>query len=412
MGFLKDFLDKRIKDAAVNVVTTTYMEQLAFKELALHIGISYIANALSKCEFKTFEKGKETKGKLYYMLNVSPNPNQNSSQFINQFIEQYFYEGHALIVEHKGYLYCANHFDIDDTNPLQENIFTNVTFGSYTQNKTYKSNEVFYIKLDNKKVKTLVDNLYMQYSTLIDSALKAYKRKNGKKYKLIMEQFQAGDAKARQVYEEIIQKQLQTFVENENAVYPQYKGFDLQEMGINEQADSSDIVSMRKEVFDVTAQALKIPMSMMYGNITNMKEVWNVFLSIAIDPLADMISEEFTRKYYGFVDWKKQSFVHVDTSCINHVDILEVADSVSKAISSGVANIDELRERLNKLPLGTEFSQSYFITKNYMLAEDMLKFETQTTQESNMQTTESTPQATEPQGIEPQKGGVDNNEQE
>ena len=54
---------------------------------------------------------------------------------------------------------------------------------------------------------------------------------------------------------------------------------------------------MRKETFEVVAQALKIPLTMMYGNITNMNEIVKVFLSICIDPLADMISEELTRKY-------------------------------------------------------------------------------------------------------------------
>ena len=33
-----------------------------------------------------YHNNTEVKDKLYYTLNVSPNPNQNSSQFINKFI--------------------------------------------------------------------------------------------------------------------------------------------------------------------------------------------------------------------------------------------------------------------------------------------------------------------------------------
>ena len=84
---LFNFMEKKLEVAEISPITQKILDQLAFKELALFIGVSYIANTLSKCEFKVFEKGVEVKNRLYYMLNISPNPNQNSSQFINKFIE-------------------------------------------------------------------------------------------------------------------------------------------------------------------------------------------------------------------------------------------------------------------------------------------------------------------------------------
>lgn len=372
---LFNFLEKKVEVAEISPVTQKLLDQLAFKELALHIGISYIANTLSKCEFKVFEDGAEVKNRLYYMLNVSPNPNQNSSQFINKFVEEYFYKGESLIVPHGNFIYCADNFDIDDSNPLKEYLFHNVTFNCQQLKKKYKASEVFHIKLDNKNVKGLVDSLYMQYSEIIEQALKAYKRTNGAKYKLLLEQFRAGDPAFEKNYNEVIKKQLKAFVENDNAVYPQFKGTELQEFSNAAGKDTSDIIAMRKEVFEVVAQALKLPLSMMYGNITNMNEIVKVYLSICIDPLADMISEELTRKYYSFDEWEKGYHIKVDTSCINHVDILEVADKVDKAISSGVTNIDELRNRLGMQELNTVFSTSHFMTKNYALAENILNDE-------------------------------------
>lgn len=369
---LFNFLDRQMEVAEISPITQKLLDQIAFKELALHIGISYIANTLSKCEFKTYEEGQEVKNKLYYMLNISPNPNQNSSQFINKFIEEYYYHGHALIVPNGNCIYCADSFDIDDSNPLKEFLYYNVTFNCQQLKKKHKASEVFYMKLDNQNVKALVDSLYMQYSEVIAQALKAYKRSNGTKYKLLLEQYRAGDPAFQKVYEEVLKKQLGAFVENDNAIFPQFKGTDLQEFSSSSQKDTSDIISMRKEIFEVTAQALKIPLTMMYGNITNMNEVVKVYLSICIDPLADMIGEEMTRKYYSYEEWKKGYRIEVDTSCINHIDILEVADKVDKAIASGVANIDDMRKRLGMPELQTEFSTSHFMTKNYTLAEDML----------------------------------------
>ncbi len=371
---LFNFLEKKISTAEISTVTADMLEQIAFKELALFIGTSYIANTLSKCEFKTYKGNKEVKEKLYYMLNISPNPNQNSSQFINKFVEQYFYKGSALLVPNNDYLYCADSFDIDDSNPLKEYIFSNVSFNQQQLKKKYKASEVFYMQLDNKDVKNLVDSLYVQYSEIISLAISAYKKANGRKYKLMLEQYRAGDPQFVQAWESTIKNQLKAFIENDNAVYPQFKGTDLEEFTTTNGSskDATDIISMRKEIFDVVAQALKIPLPMMYGNITNIDEIVRVYLSFCIDPLADMISEELTRKYYSYEEWKKGDFVKVDTSCIKHTDILEVANEIYNAVGSGVVNIDDIRKRLNMNELGTDFSRQFFTTKNFVKIEDML----------------------------------------
>ena len=371
---LFNFLEKKMDDADISTITMKMMEQAAFKSLALHIAISYIANTLSKCEIKTYEKGEETKkGLLYYLLNLSPNPNQNASQFINKVIENYFYDGEALVILHNDMLYCADSFDVDEANPLKEYYYSNVCIGTQQLKKRFKASEVFHFKLDNQDVKRLVDLLYSQYSEIIALALQTFKATNGRKYKLLLENYKAGDPAFVKIYEEVIKKQLKTFIENDNAVYPQFKGTDLQEFQSSGRADTADIIAMRKEIFDTTAQAFKIPLSMMYGNITNINEIVKVYLSFCIDPLADMISEEITRKRYTYEEWQKGNYVEVDTSCINYVDILEVADKADKAIASGLVSIDELRPRLRLNPLETEFSTAHFITKNYELAENMLK---------------------------------------
>jgi HK97 family phage portal protein len=368
-----NFLGEEVDAKEIDPIASDTLNQLAFKELALYIGISYIANTLSKCEFKVYEKGEEAKNMLYYMLNVSPNPNQNSSQFIHQFIERLYYDGHALIVPHNGHIYCADDFDIEDDNPLKEAVFHNVAFNCHQARKKYKANEVFYLRLDDKKVKKLIDSLYTQYGTVIAQALSAYKRTNGAKYKYILDSYTAGDKTFQKVYEEVLKEQLKSFVEHDNGVFPQYKGTNLEKFSHGTVKDTSDITAMRKEIFEVVAQALKIPLSMMNGNITNMNEIVKVFLTICIDPLGDMIGEEFTRKYFTFEEWKNGNKVKVDTSCINHIDILEVGDEISKAIGSGVVNIDDLRTRLDMPELQTEFSKTHFITKNYDRAENMLK---------------------------------------
>lgn len=362
MGFLTDWLNKEVGN--MDIVGNKIKDQIYFRELALYIAKSYIANAISKCEFKVFEGGKEVQNELYYALNVDPNPNQNSSQFINKIINTMYDKGEALVIKQKNCLYVADGFSKEER-ALKENIFSNITVEGQGITKSYKASEVFYFRLDDQRVTSLINGLHETYGELFASALKAFKKRNGQKYKLLLERGATGDATFMEQFNTVIKKQLEAFIDNEDAVYPQFKGQDLQAMPVTVQ-NSGDVIALRKEIFEVTAQALKIPLPMMYGNITNMQEIVKVFLTFCIDPLADMFSEELTRKINTFTTWQGgKNFVRVDTRCINHIDLLDMADKADKLVSCGVYSIDEVRKVLDTQPLLTEFSQKHWITKNY-----------------------------------------------
>ena len=377
------FLEKRVSTAEItkelSVIATNAAQQAYFKELALQIAISYIANTISKCEFKVYRKGQEIQNELYYMLNVNPNPNQNSSQFLNALVTRYYRNGEVLVFpdSRRNRLYVADGFSLDEK-PFTENIFSNITIENESLNRKFKASDVFYFRLDDVRIKRLIDGAFDQYGTVMQSAIDGFIRRNGKKYKLVLDQYKAGDVEFARIYEDVLKKQLEAFVTNANAVYPQFKGTDLEEFdktAASQYGSSADVIAIRKEMFDVVAQAFKIPLSMMYGNITNINDMINMFLTFTIDPLADMIGEEITRKMYPFNDWKEGNYVKVDTSCISHVDILDVADKVDKAISSGVVCIDEVRKRLDMEALGTDFGKKHFVTKNYSTNEDTLNGE-------------------------------------
>jgi hypothetical protein len=120
------------------------------------------------------------------------------------------------------------------------------------------------------------------------------------------------------------------------------------------------------------AQAFKIPLPMMYGNITNINEIVDVFLTFCIDPLADMISEEITGKTGSFKDWNGgKNFVRVDTTRIKHFDLFDAAQDADKLLSCGLLSIDELREKCDEQPLGTDFGSKHWVTKNYTDVENM-----------------------------------------
>ena len=375
--WIVDFMGntKSSNDKDVDTVVGEIKAEIYYKELALYTAITLIANAISKCEIKTYKNNKEVKEQLYYTLNISPNANQNSSQLWHKVIEKMVYDEKALVLDINDKLYCADSFSTDP-NPILGDKYNGIRIDTLNLNHTFKSKEVLLLKLDDIHLKKLIEGLYEQYGLLLSYAIKSFKKSNSIKYKLKMSNIKAGDEKFNRLFEEVIKKQLKTFLENDNAVYPEFEGYDLQDISPkNNIKDTSDIRELRKEIFEIVGQTFKIPTSLMLGNITNMNEIVKVFLTFCIDPIADMISEELTRKVFSFEEWQKGYYIKVDTSTINHIDVLDVAEKVDKLIASGTMCIDEVRGILDLAELDSDFSKTHFITKNYDTMENRLKGE-------------------------------------
>ena len=368
-----DFLSRKLDAADYETIGINISEKSIFTELAFYIAVSYYSESISNCEFKTYENGEEVKNELYYMLNVSPNPNQNAAQFKKKLIESYFYNTETLAIPFVNHyrLYIADGFSREE-HPLTEDVFSNIAVGCESISKQFKSSEVFYFEQENRDIRQLVNILNGEYGKLISAAIDAYRRGHAEKYKLLLDNIEAGNQTFAKQYREVIKGQLETFLNSDRAVYPQFRGQVLERMPNQDQATSDDIIHIRKEIFESVAQAFKIPLSMMYGNITNVNDIVKTFLTFGLDPVANIISTEFTRKMYPFEEWKNGNFIKVDTSQVNHVSILEVADKVDKAIGSGYASIDDMRLQVGWEPLETDYSEAHFMTKNYAPADSML----------------------------------------
>lgn len=373
-----NFLDKKefveidsIKD---DKEIDSLKSEIIYKELALYTAITLIANAISKCEIKTYKDGLEVKDKIYYSLNISPNINQNSSQFWHKVIEKMIYDGEAIVLDINDNLYCADSYSVDKY-PMLGNKYNGVVIDGLQLNKIFTADGVLLFKLDNIHLKKLIDSLGSQYSKLLSYSIKKYLKSGQRKYKLKLSSIKAGDEEFNKIFEKVIRNQLKSFIESDEAVYPEYEGQNLEDISTKNNIDTSDIRELRKDIMEIIAQTFKIPLTLMSGNITNIQDVVKMFLTFCIDPIADMIGEELTRKIYGFEGWKDGKYIKVDTSTINHIDIFDVAEKVDKLISSGTNCIDEIRKVLDYPELDTDFSKTHFITKNYDTMENRLKGE-------------------------------------
>lgn len=340
--------------------------ELYYKELAIYTASSLISNAISRSEMRTFEAGLPVKKNDYYLLNVSPNRNETSSVFWHKVINRVIRDGEALVVEAGGYIYCADSYVRASERPILGDIYEGVTVGNFSFNKQFSQNDSYMFRLDNINVKALIDGMYDQYGKILSAAAKSLKQSNGQKYKLHIEGVKAGDEEFNQEFNDFIAKQLKTYMESENAVYPEFDGYKLEADPIysNGSGSAADFVELKKELFSSVAGAFHIPESMMTGNITNMADIVGSFLTFGVDPYADMITEALNKRA-GIENYMAGNYYQVDTSKILHRDIFDVAADVSNLISSGVKCIDEVREMLGDAPLNTDWSRKHFITKNF-----------------------------------------------
>ena len=342
MGLL-NWIERRIDLSDVKGMETvvgTLEERLSTKALAFYIASSYITETIAKCEIKHYVNGKETKDKWYYLLNVSPNTNENAFTLKSKFISKALYDGHALMFEHKGSLYVADSFNIEHR-PINGDLFTNISLENETKVFRRKADEVFYLNFDDQRLKRLVDSMLEDYAEILKYSFDTFKSSNNEKYKLVMNEVKVGDKDFNEKFEKVIKKQLEAFINNRKGVYPQFKGYDLQKMSESSGAtDSTDIRNITKEIFEITAQAFKMPVSMLYGNMTNVKDIISSFITFAVDTKAKIFSEELTRKTGNDEDYLNGTYFDVDTTAIVHHDIFDIADKVDKMISSGVYCVD------------------------------------------------------------------------
>lgn len=347
-------------------VTEVYL-----KELAIATAINLIASTVSKCEFRTYLNGQPEKKEEYYLWNIQPNINQNSSDFIQKWITQLCYENEALIVEVNGQLYVADHFSVTEY-ALYDDVFTNVQIKNITLQRSFRARDVIYMKLNDQNVKHFLDASYTQYGKTIAHAIRSYLRSNVEKGIVNIDTSISTRKDFQNELQKLIDDRFKPFYSAESAVLPLEKGYSYTDTSIKGNAPAAgDLTERINYQFEMAGRTFKIPKSLMLGDVSDVKEITKNFLTFAIDPLTDKAGEEITRKRYGKNDYIKGHYLEINTNAIQHIDVFDMATAADKLLSSGIYCIDELRTKLGDVPLGTDWSQKHYITKNYAEASQL-----------------------------------------
>ena len=369
LDWVKDFFGVDQATVYVNQkAIATQAVQLAIEDFAITTAINMVASSISKCEIKTYLNKEEFKGEEYYLWNVEPNKNQNSSQFMQELVSKLLYYNECLVIDINGQLIIADDFFQKEYATL-ENYFTDVSRGDMDFHRTFRMSEVLYFKLSDTDVRALLSKLMVGYNNLLNMSIGKYKRSGGRKALARIKKTGTGDKEFEKKVDDLFNNRFKSYFEAENAVIHIPDGIDYEEQnGEGSKKSTSEIVdisAITKEVFERVAQAFKISPALLKGDIADIEKLTNNFLTFCIDPLSCMMQEEINRKRFGKSAFLSGSLITIDTTRIKHIDIFDIAEKIDKLIASGGFSIDDLRIQCGLMPINTDWSKKHWITKNY-----------------------------------------------
>jgi HK97 family phage portal protein len=355
-------------DEYISIIGDIYIRELCFWS-----GVNIIANAVSKCEFKTFFNKKEVKGPEYYLWNVEPNKNQNSSGFIHKWIAKLYRNNECLVIEQNGKLLIADSFTRTPY-ALYDDKFEQVTVGDFTFNRPFFQSEVLYFQLSEKNMHQVTTGLYEAYSKLIAYSMKSFQRSRGLKGKFKYDALPAKGSPQEQVFNDLINTKFKAFLSADSAVIPLGSGHEFTELTQRTYANetSRDIRAMIDDVSDFTAKGFGIPPALMRGDVQDTSKAVDQLLTFCVDPLVDMLAEEINRKRNGYAGFAAGNYTVIDTKTIKHIDLLSVATAIDKLIGSGSFCINDIRKACGESEIDEPWAKQHFITKNYSTVADLL----------------------------------------
>ena len=390
MGMFKNFVDflfteeDEYGNSKVTLNTWTddieemYSSLWAY-HLALGIACERIGSTLSRCEFKTYINGEQVEGENYYLLNIEPNPNQSAAEFRKQLIRRLILSPthDALIVVldnvegKKQAMYIAESFQKGNFVVL-ETSFNNVTINPYGDSTyalkgTYSGKKAIYIKYSNNELNQIFTAMQNTYYQLIVNAEKAGSYRM--KYVLSMDSTAENNPNFEEDLQDILDVQFAKFMKGENAVLPLYSGMKLDQpsagadLGQNASVANKSVDTQIDETLTKVGLAFNIPKSVMLGEFET--EDIDPFLMFCLNPIAELITQAFNRKWYGKDNVMKGTKCKLDTKQARNYDLISISNPINKIISSGVYTINEVRKELGENKINPEIGDIHWITQNY-----------------------------------------------
>lgn len=342
------------------------------RELCFWTCVNFVANAIGRCEVRTFREGKEIREREYYLWNFEPNVNQNSTAFWHKAVARLFQDNELLIVplrrrDGSDAVAVADNWDEPAWKPSQRNQYRGVTIWGTTLDRSFYEDDVIHLRLNHVNMQPILKGIYDSYYRLVKASMNAFEWKNGQHWKVHVNQVAAGQEGWNESFQKMLESQIKPFLQSNGAILPEFDGYKYENLGGNANGtgskDTRDIKALVDDIFCFTARGFGIADVLIRGNVEATGDALQRTMSTAIDPICDQFSEEATRKRYGFEEWRNGSFLRMDSSSIQHFDLFGQAANIEKLLGSGWS-LNDIRRAAGENPIKEPWADEHLITKN------------------------------------------------
>lgn len=365
---------------------------MAYRKYAVNLCINHISQTLSLGEFLTFEKGKEVRGDLYYLLNVEPNQNRNASLFWREVFERLVHHDEALIYhdvrafapaggsKHRFFL-ARDYERVERT--MVDHRYKSVDVGTaeepYILREPYlEESDVISLRWHNYRLHHYMNAMYEDLGKLISSSTSNYEKNASTKGIITYDTAFAMQPNAREKLQDLLDKHTTRFFQSTgSALLPLTKGMEFHELSGSSKGQSSSNTAREPrgfvdDVLDLTALTFGIPPSLIKSDFADLDNVVKQYITFCINPIAEMLTDEINRKLYTKSEYLERTYCKLDTTRIRAVDIKDIASSLDILTRIGANTVNDNLRMLGREPIEGETGDRRVMTKNYAELEAVL----------------------------------------
>lgn len=377
------------KSKEVNINLSDYTalfnakSSLGMKNAALESCVTYLARLISKGKFVFKNEGSISKSDFEYALNIRPNPNQTASEFKVAMVKKLLLSGELLVIRDKTSFYIADNFITNYS--LDGNTYTGVTINfssdhtanapnsgpyaqKYFQQTFIQGMDCFHLENDNVGIKKFVDGLWDDYGKLFGILIANQLRVGQLRAKINIpvnnelenkEKIKLQQQYATTLFDKLLNDPVVLLPEGDKSksAYDEISS----QKSATLQNQITDFGALKKIFIGEVAGLLGIPPALVLGETANNSENLDLAIESAAIPIGNKLAEGFASlliKQSGF-----QVGNTIQMTGFRTINILDRADAIDKAGSSGIVKKNEVREAINLPP--TEDGDVFIMTKNY-----------------------------------------------
>lgn len=335
------------------------------KKMALETVISFISKSISMSEFRYTKDQKRVHNDLHYMLNVRPNTDQSAANFWFDFTYRLIHEGEVLaVLTDNNDLLIVDSFTRNEY-AVYPDVFSDVRVKDYTFKRSFRMDEVVYLKFGNERLSKFMDGMFKDYTNLFNRLVEVNLRSNQIRATVNIEANQSLDEKRRAQLQEFINNMYRSFREKAVAIVPKLRGFEYTEIsdGNNSSQSITDITKLKTSLIDEVADILGVPQKLIHGDVGDIDSLIKAYVKFAIDPINKMITDELNTKFIKKSDYLKGDRISVIG--IQAISVIENSEAVDKLVASGAYTRNEVRIKFGDEPADDPALDEYVLTKNY-----------------------------------------------